>query len=252
MSTIALVGSGVTTTGLVLAAMSPSDRAVVFAECDPSGGDLAAWAELRETPGWSTAVASGDRSWRGLRSHLQQLPSGLNVLLAPTLAGQADVVVREAAHRFGSMLRSLSEVTVIADCGRMDAEPPVWTEAADLVLLVVRQAPSSAGATVARVDRAREALSVLATRRVRVATLLIGVRPYPPGQLAEVLGGDVFGVLPEDPVGAGLASGAWTVGRGAGRSTLARAARPLAAALANGVSGSVVALPQDAESDVAG
>jgi len=253
MSTVVMVGeSAVTTTGLLLAATSPPDRPVVFAECDPSGGDLAAWAELRDTPGWSTAVASGDRSWPGLRAHLQQMPSGLNVLVAPTLAGQAEVVVREASHRFGSMLRALSEVTVIADCGRMGVEPPLWTSVADVVLLVVHQTATSPGATVARVDRAREALGVLSTRGIRVATMVIGVRPYAPAQVADVLGSALFGVLPEDPAGAGLAAGAWTVGRGASRSALARAARPLAATVADMAAGSVVPLPREASDEVAG
>ena len=146
---------------LLLAASMPAGQPVVFAECDPSGGDVAAWAELRETPGWSTAVAAGDRSWAGLRTHLQQMPSGLHVMVAPTLTAQAQVVVREAASRFGAMLGSMTDVTVIADCGRMGAEVPAWAAAADLVLLVVRQAATSPGATVARVDRAREALEVL-------------------------------------------------------------------------------------------
>ena len=108
-----------------------------------------------------------------------------------------------------------------------------WAGRASLVLLLVRQAPSSVGATVARVDRAGEALERLAAASAPVAVVVIGSRPYGPAELVEAIGGELFGVLPEDPIGAGLASGAWTLGRGASRSALARAARSLGTRLAD-------------------
>src|SRR5207248_7130905 len=117
----------------------PEGHPVVFAECDPSGGDVAAWAELGETRGWATAVAGGDRSWAGLSSHLQHLPSGLSVLCAPTRGRVARGVVREAAARFGRLLGSLPDVLVVADCGRLGEDPlPAWAGQASLVLLLVR------------------------------------------------------------------------------------------------------------------
>ena len=48
-----------TTSGVVLAASVPAGQPVVFAECDPSGGDLAAWAELSRDAG----VVDGGRCW---------------------------------------------------------------------------------------------------------------------------------------------------------------------------------------------
>jgi len=219
-----------TTCGLSLASSMPSGQPVLFAECDPSGGDLAAWADLRETPGWSTAVAGGDRSWTGLRAHFQEMPSGLSVLCAPTQARTARPVVRESAARFGSLLGSMSDVTTVADCGRVGSELPAWLAPASLVLLLVRQTPTSAGATVARVDRTAEVMDKLAaSSERRVGLVVVGSHPYDPQQLVDAIGGELFGVLPEDPIGAGLAAGAWTVGRGASRSPLARAARELAA-----------------------
>jgi Mrp family chromosome partitioning ATPase len=225
--------SGCTTSSLVAASSLPEGQPVVFAECDASGGDLAAWAELGETPGWATAIAGGDRSWAGLCTHFQQLPSGLSVLCAPTRARMARGVVGEAAARFGPALGSMADVLVVADCGRVGGDQlPAWVAPASLVLLLVRQAPSSVGATVARVDRAGEALERLAAGSAPVGVVVVGSRPYDPAELVAAIGGELFGVLPEDPIGAGLASGAWTVGRGASRSALARAARPLGARLA--------------------
>src|SRR5215218_3878775 len=205
MSEVAIIGApgtvGITTTSVLLAASVPEGHPVVLAECDPAGGDVASWAQLRDSPGWSTAVASGDRSWNGLQSHLQQMPSGLNVLVAPTHTAQAQVVTKEAAKRFGPLLRSMPDVTVIADCGRMVGEIAPWVLAADLVLLVVRQAASSEGATVARVDRAGECLDALRASRLPVGVAVIGARPYPPNELASSLHADVFAVLPEDAAG---------------------------------------------------
>ena len=232
-----------TTSSLTVASSMPSGQAVVFAECDPSGGDLAAWADLRETPGWATAVAAGDRSWTGLRAHFQEMPSGLSVLCTPTQARMARPAVRESVARFGSLLGSMSDVVTVADCGRVGRELPAWLGPASLVLLLVRQASTSAGATVARVDRAAEVMERLGTSSERrVGLVIVGARPYDPQQLVDAIGGELFGVLPEDPIGAGLASGAWTVGRGASKSPLARAARTLAATVVETltVSGSVV------------
>jgi hypothetical protein len=170
----------------------------------------------------------------------------LSVLPAPTRGSAARTVVREAAARFGSLLRLMPDVVTFADCGRVTGEVPVWAMSSSLVLLTVRQAATSAGATAARVDRAGEALAVLRSASVAVGVVVIGARPYDPGELVEVIGGDLYGVLPEDPIGAGLAAGAWTVGRGASRSALARAGRPVAAHLVDAVAGvgSVVPLDQ--------
>lgn len=235
--------SASTTAGMVLSAAMPAEQPVVFAECDPSGGDVAAWAEMQETPGWETAVAAGDRSWQGLRGHVQELPSGLSVLCAPTQPRSARTVVREAASRFGALLGSMSDVVTVADCGRLHDESTPWLSAASIVLLLVRQAATSAGATVARVDRSTASLELLGGRHARVGVLVVGSRPYDPVELAGAMGGELFGVLPEDPIGAGLAAGAWTVGRGAARSALVRAARPVAVTVVEALSTSADVVP---------
>jgi hypothetical protein len=222
-----------TTTALAVAASMPAGQPVLFAECDPTGGDVAAWAGLGETPGWATAIAAGDRSWAGLRGHVQELPSGLSMLCAPTHSHVARTVVRESAARFGGLLGAMSDVVTIADCGRVVDDPPAWARYASLVVLVVRQAASSSvGATAARVDRAAETLQRLHTAGdVRVGLVVAGDRPYDAAEVADSVGGELLGVLPEDPIGAGLVAGAWTIGRGAARSALAKAARPLAEAV---------------------
>jgi hypothetical protein len=61
----------------------------------------------------------------------------------------------------------------------------------------------------------------------QVGVILIGGSPYPASEVSTVLGVELFGVLPEDAVGAGLVCGGWTVGKRAARSPLAKAASTL-------------------------
>jgi hypothetical protein len=216
-----------TTTSVVLAAMMPAGYPTLLAECDPSGGDVAAWAQVPATSGWPTAVAGSDRSWLAVVDNAQQLPSGLRVLTSPARTAQARTAVDEAARGFAGLLAALPDVITIADSGRVDLEPPVWTTAAQLTLLLVRQAAASAPATVPRVDRAIESLDVLRGSCRQVGVVLVGGAPYRSAEIASALGVELFGVLPEDPAGATLVAGGWTIGKRAARSPLARAASQL-------------------------
>jgi hypothetical protein len=218
---------GATTTSVVLATMLPSEYPALLAECDPSGGDVAAWAQLATTPGWSTAVSASDRSWIAVADNAQQLPSGLRAVVAPARAGQAHAAVSEAARGFAGLLATTSDVITVADCGRVAFDPPLWASPAALTLLLVRQSIVSAPATVPRVDRAIEALEVLRVACRQVGVVLVGGAPYRSAEIASALGVELFGVLPEDASGAAHVAGGWTVGRRAARSPLARAASAL-------------------------
>ena len=218
---------GATTTSVLLAAMMPAGYPTLLAECDPSGGDVAAWAQLPTTPGWSTAVSSSDRSWIAVADNAQHLPSGLRVVVAPTRAAQAHTAVTEAARGFAALLAGTADVVTVADCGRVTLDPPAWAAPAALTLLLVRQSIVSAPATVSRVDRAIEALDVLRGSCRQVGVVLVGGAPYRSAEIATALGVEPFGVLPEDATGAAHVAGGWTVGRRASRSPLARAATAL-------------------------
>jgi hypothetical protein len=219
--------TGSTTSALMLAAMMPAGYPTLLAECDLSGGDVAAWAQLPAAPGWSTAVAGGDRSWSAIVDNAQHLPSGLRVLPAPARASAARTAVSEGARGFAGLLAAMPDVVAVADCGRFELDPPLWATSAQLTLLLVRQAVVSAEATVPRVDRAIEALSVLRGACRQVGVVLVGGAPYRASEIATALGAELFGVLPEDAAGAALACGGWTVGKRASRTPLARAAGEL-------------------------
>ncbi len=219
--------SASTTTSLLVSALLPRLYPSFMIECDPSGGDVAAWAQLPVEPGWSTAVSGTDRNWSAIVDHAQELPSGLRVMTAPARPSQARAAVNEAASGFAGLLAVMPDAVAIADCGRVELDAPLWARASQLTLLLMRQATVSAQATVARVDRTIEALEVLRGSCRQVGVVLIGGSPYPASEVSKALGVELFGVLPEDAVGAGLVCGGWTVGRRAARSPLAKAAGPL-------------------------
>jgi hypothetical protein len=84
----------------------------------------------------------------------------------------------------------------------------------------------------------------------RVGVVVVGARPYDPGEVAATVGSELFGVLAEDPIGASQVGGAWTVGRGAARSALLRSARPVAQAITDALAtptGGLVAVQDPAE-----
>lgn len=220
--------SASTTTALALAALAPPDRPTLVLECDPSGGDLAGWAGLSGNPSWSSAMSAPDRSWSGMYRHLQDLPSDLSVMLAPATASRAASVVPDAAERFAPMVSALDDVIAFADCGRTTGRSG-WVDAADLVIVLVRQA-ASAGASVTRIDRAVELARSL-PRSARVGLVVIGERPYAPSDISATIDLPLLGVLPDDGPGASLAAGAWTIGKGANRTPLARAARKVSAVI---------------------
>jgi hypothetical protein len=216
--------TGCTTTCLALAAATPDVLRPMVVELDPSGGDIAAWAEVGEQPGWSTAVAAGDRSLAGLVPHVQRLPSGVLILVAPSRPAEATVVVREASARFVPLLAGMSDSVVFADFGRVTTEIP-HVVAHATVTVVVRQHVLSAAVTVGRIDKATALVARLRDQGISVVTVVVGDGPYRPAEIAAHLGVELVGVLPDDP------TGAITVLKPPARSALARTAGPVAAAL---------------------
>ena len=133
---------GVTTLACALAAVWPSDRRVVVAECDPSGGDLAARFGLSQRRGMASLVLAqrqGPTNTLGLSDHVQRLPGGIEVLVNPVGAESAGAVDRELG-RVG-MSGFSDDADLIADCGRLISDAPGQVKllrSAETVLAVVR------------------------------------------------------------------------------------------------------------------
>lgn len=215
---------GVTTTAVALAGVWPEGRGLLLVEADPSGGMLAAWFGLSDTPGLVslTAVARRGLDGKVVGRHAQQLPGGIPVLVAPPSAEQAQAALRDLADPLAEWCAGQGEVDVIADCGRLSPGPPHLglLRRAEQVWVVAR--PS--------VDQLRPAAARAAALRaagMEASLLLVGDTPYSPGEVESTLGVTVAGVVAWDPAAAdALAGGA--AGRDVRRSLLVRSAASLA------------------------
>lgn len=202
---------GVTTTVLALAARWPIHREPLVVEADPAGGDLvsrlasldAAGCGLRDTPS-TVQLAAASRSGssdRVVLEHLQRLPGPgeVRTLVAPPspFAASTAMTVLVAAG-LGARLAALSGMDALLDAGRLDATSPTLPILQELgsVVLVVRP-------TLPGVLHTRELAASLLSIGVRSSLLIIGDRPYSPGEVVDAIGSvALIGVLPDDSVGA--------------------------------------------------
>lgn len=239
MSVVAVVAGkgapGATTAALLLAAVWP--RPVLFAECDPAGGDLV--FRLRAGGG---AALSGDHGVVSLAAalrvpnaptellaHAQLLDGGLPVLVGPASTVQTSAL-SAAWPAIASAFAGCVTADVVADCGRFTGEASTLAvlRASRRVLLVCR-------ATAASVAHSRAVLAQLRSSdaaAVPVSLLVVGAGDAAV-QVAAALRGfgelDVLGPLVEDPVAAAALAGRWT--RRLDRSALVVSARLVARGL---------------------
>lgn len=215
---------GVTTTALALASVWPNP--VLLAECDPAGGDLmyrfpaADGTQLDPRRGLlSLAVAAR----RGLQhqqvwEHVQKIHGGLDVLAGVTNAEQGSGL-NFAWGPLGKMLAALSGGDVIADCGRLGPDGPVYdllAEASNVVLVTrpylgdVIRLRDRAVALAAAVDKrgrrdfAADVLVIADQRKLKTVLGEIG-HVLTQGNVPARLAGSVA----DDPKGAELLRGTW-------------------------------------------
>jgi MinD-like ATPase involved in chromosome partitioning or flagellar assembly len=150
---------GVTTLACALAAVWPRDRMITLAECDPSGGDLAARFGISAKQGMaSLALECRSLPEPGavhFRRHLQTLPGGLEVLAGPSGASAARTVDAEVPKVLdllicdGAAHESRAE-DLILDCGRIQPGAVGQVAAlavADLALVVTRPTAEAVSST---------------------------------------------------------------------------------------------------------
>jgi hypothetical protein len=219
---------GATTFALALAACWPAGTERVLVECDPSGGDLAARYQLPPAPGLISLAAAGRHTPDPdvIGQHVQRLPGGLGVVLAPPHAGQARAAVEMLAGTDGGVLaatRGLPGMVVLADCGRLEAGSPLRPvlAAADRLLLLVRPRGDELAHLAGQLDE-------LTGWTPRVGLLLAGTG-YPLGEISAELGAPILASIPHDPHGA---AGRSSPRRHPARLTLGRAATHVAATVA--------------------
>ena len=219
--------NGASTAALAVASVWPRDRKVLFAELDPAGGDLAARFALAPDPGLVQLGAgfrhalSAEEVW----SHTQTLPGGVPVLVGPASAQQGHALGHLWEH-LAPVLAALPDTDVVADCGRLEPGSPLVDLVGHAAILVLAARPTLEGVAHLRA-RIASRLS-----DAPVGVVLIGDRPYSAAEVEAAVGVKVIGVLPRDDRAAAMLNGEPGSPTALNRSSLVRAARNVAAAIA--------------------
>jgi hypothetical protein len=214
---------GVTTAMLACASVWPGR--VLLVEASEDGGALAARFGLPVEPGLTTLAAvsrhtsNGDGPAGLLADHVQSLPGTdrIDALIGPPSLEPAQALLRTAAGRLAGMVDE-APADVLIDAGRLPGSPlagPLLARA-DRLALVVRPRLEELTALAHRLPH-------LTGLGPPVQVLLVGDRPYGPGEVADTLGVPVLGVLADDPDAADALAAAGPLRR-LGRSALLRSA----------------------------
>ena len=239
---VSLKSAGATTAALALATAWPEQRLTpVVLECDPAGGDIAARFELPLSPGLVSLAVAMDRAselreGRGVDvlSHSQALPAGrgrpgVAVVVAPTSPEE----MRRPLELLAAKLVVLAprDGATLLDCGRLETasiDSRTTTvrllQRAGLAVVVVRP-------QLAELQRLAVWLPLLRSAHIEMLALLSQRGPYATSEIADTLGVEVIGALPDDPASAAVV-GAGAAGPRPDRLPLLRAARTIAAGLA--------------------
>ncbi len=239
---------GVTTAALALAAVWP--RPVLLAECDPAGGDLVyrfpavGGGHLDPRRGVLSLAVVARRGMQPQQvwEHVQKLHGGLDVLAGVTNAEQG-AGLSLLWGPIGKALASMPQADVIADCGRLGADGPLYdllAEATTVVLVskvhvadVIRLRDRATAFAAAAQSRGRRnfgvGVVVVADHKKFRASL---------GEVQHVLGqanapATVLGGIAHDTKGADLLNGEW--GGNLDRTMLIRTAREVARQLVQGL-----------------
>jgi MinD-like ATPase involved in chromosome partitioning or flagellar assembly len=239
---------GVTTAALALAAVWP--RPVLLAECDPAGGDLVyrfpavGGGHLDPRRGVLSLAVVARRGMQPQQvwEHVQKLHGGLDVLAGVTNAEQG-AGLSLLWGPIGKALASMPQADVIADCGRLGADGPLYdllAEATTVVLVtkvhvadVIRLRDRATAFAAAAQSRGRRnfgvGVVVVADHKKFRASL---------GEVQHVLGqanapATMLGGIAHDTKGADLLSGEW--GGNLDRTMLIKTAREVARQLVQGL-----------------
>jgi hypothetical protein len=239
---------GVTTAALALAAVWP--RPVLLAECDQAGGDLVyrfpavGGGHLDPRRGVLSLAVVARRGMQPQQvwEHVQKLHGGLDVLAGVTNAEQG-AGLSLLWGPIGKALASMPQADVIADCGRLGADGPLYdllAEATTVVLVtkvhvadVIRLRDRATAFAAAAQSRGRRnfgvGVVVVADHKKFRASL---------GEVQHVLGqanapATVLGGIAHDTKGADLLSGEW--GGNLDRTMLIKTAREVARQLVQGL-----------------
>jgi hypothetical protein len=224
---------GVTTFCVALLAHWPAQARCLLLECDPSGGDLATRFSLASSPGLVSLAAAARRGsepnmfWQ----HTQELPGGLSVVAAPPGADHALAALAALAPNISAsvsvlrMAAGATDMTVIADCGRIDPTSTALpiVHSADAMVLLTRAHADDLAHVATR-------LTAISRWSPRPALLLVG-DGYSTAEVSRELDVPIFARVPEDGPGAAVLRGHRRSQGRLSRSPLGRAASNVARTL---------------------
>ena len=191
MTVIAVVGDATTTTAVAIAVGWPSTDEAIVLEADPSGGSLAAWLDTPLQPSLATVVANvGPDAGSDHRSAMatidamaQHSATGVRFVANAVRARAARRAVDEARIAVLPAAASSSTV-VIADVGTHRGDrASAALGVADLVVVVHRQATTSAAAATVRIERLVEAVEELTHLDAAIVLAVIGATPFDPVEI---------------------------------------------------------------------
>ncbi len=232
MSVVAVVGDRASTCAVGLAATWPRGERAVLAELDPSGGCLSAWLDVPRSPNLSELVASsGAGSWPDIESTFQISATGVEVLVAPTRAVEAEAAVAAAVASVLPVLAALDEPVVLADGGRVRGRLTPLVASAGVVAVMHLQHAGSASAAAVGLERVADLCDVLTLRSIPFVVGLIGEQPYRCDEVAAFVGADLVVPVAVDAWAAAVLAGRAGSARRLRRSALVRSLGTLAQVL---------------------
>lgn len=215
---------GVTTLSLAVASWLEGS---VVVEADPDGGVLAVRHGLGRDPGLVSLAADRSGGSNLLLSHAQRLLGGLPVIVGPESAERASHLWRVAGDDIRDSLSSFEGVAIV-DAGRLRPSSPALPLLPRAATVVVVARP-----VAEELIAAADTVSTLSAAGVQVGVVLVGDRPYAPGEVVDEFGWDLLGVVATDSRAAGALSGTGGSPRVIARSAFMRSARTLAHTLAD-------------------
>ena len=198
MTIVAVVGDATTTSAVALAAGWSAGDDVVVLEADPGGGSLAGWLDTPVHPSLASMVANVGTG-HDRRSVLETFDtmthrsdSGVRFVANAVRARAAHRAVEEAAITVLPAIAA-APITVIADTGahRPGQTPSPALRVADVVVIVHRQATSSAAAATVRIERLVETVEELAHLDADHVLAVIGGTPFEPAEIGAFVGQSV-------------------------------------------------------------
>ena len=220
---------GTTTLAEALVACASRQGPALLAELDPDGGDRAASPGLALDPGLASLAASVRHkaiTAEDIAGHLQSLPAGGYVLVAPASAEQSHAAIDAVVSRLAPTLASTHEWSTIADCGRMRLRSPAAELASQAEVVAVVTRPTLEG-----VEHARDRLARLRDMAPQFGAILVGHSRFSRAQVEEALGVPVYGVVAHDERGAELVRAGQATSRSGRRTALMRSVALLADSL---------------------